>query len=162
MIINPLNPLSQSQQSCQCCEYCKVFSMHLFWRNCNIYRRQNNFPCFRPPTRPLCLSRVEPKHWRGHYTNSISSSRSLLFSKFKLCYSAVLADTTEKSNAKKTLEEERKHIERQWPLFIPRPLWTSVTPHKGRASEKSRKSLSHMFWKSCFQLRQGLFARLAF
>ena len=98
--------------------------LHLFWQNCIIYRGQNYFPCFRAhPACPLCPSPGEPKHCRGHYTNSISSSR-LLFSKLKhyitqtasaavcslLPFTNSNSATVEKSWMQRKLQRERKHI----------------------------------------------------
>ena len=87
--------------------------------------------------------------------------QSASFSKFQtqtLSHCALLWDRSgEKSNAKKTSEREKTHWRDSGPFLYPRPLWTSVTLHKGCASEKSRKSLFNMFWHSCCELWQEHF-----
>ena len=91
------------------------------------------------PSWPLCLSPVEPKHCRGYYTNNISS---LLWHHTALMFQWRKVEQQRKLQRGAPL---RKQIERQWALFIRRPLWTSVTPRTGCASRKSWKYLFSTF-----------------
>ena len=109
-------------------------------------------------THALCVWAPLSQNIVGGITQTASAAVCSLFQTQTLLHCVLLWDRSgEKSNAKKTSEREKTHWRDSGPFLYPRPLWTSVTLHKGCASEKSRKSLFNMFWHSCCELWQEHF-----